>query len=119
MDPIKLTRRLIDIESISGNEGAVGAELYEELCRLGYNAHKMPVAHERFNVVAMPEEGKPDVVFSTHMDTVPPFIPSSEDHDNIYGRGSCDAKGHHRRASRRLPAPAQRRHVRGHALSGG
>jgi acetylornithine deacetylase len=93
MDPIKLTRRLIDIESISGNEGAVGAELYDELCRLGYNAHKMPVAHERFNVVAMPDEGKPDVVFSTHMDTVPPFIPSSEDHENIYGRGSCDAKG--------------------------
>jgi acetylornithine deacetylase len=93
MDPIKLTRRLIDIESISGNEGTVGAEIYDELCRLGYNAHKMPVAHERFNVVAMPDGGKPDVVFSTHMDTVPPFIPSSEDHENIYGRGSCDAKG--------------------------
>jgi acetylornithine deacetylase len=39
------------------------------------------------------DERKPDIVFSTHMDTVPPFIPSSEDHDNIYGRGSCDAKG--------------------------
>ena len=93
MDPIKLTRKLIDIESISGNEGAVGAELYEELCRLGYAAHKMPVAHERFNVVATIDERKPDIVFSTHMDTVPPFIPSSEDHDNVYGRGSCDAKG--------------------------
>jgi acetylornithine deacetylase len=93
MDPIKLTRKLIDIESISGNEGAVGAELYEELCRLGYAAHKMPVAHERFNVIATLDERKPDLVFSTHMDTVPPFIPSSEDHDNIYGRGSCDAKG--------------------------
>ena len=93
MDPIKLTRKLIDIESVSGNEGAVGAELYEELCRLGYAAHKMPVAHERFNVVATIDERKPDIVFSTHMDTVPPFIPSSEDHDNVYGRGSCDAKG--------------------------
>ncbi|MCU1334192.1 MAG: peptidase dimerization [Candidatus Angelobacter sp.] len=93
MDPIALTRRLIDIESISGNEGAVGAEIYEELCRLGYSAHKMPVAHERFNVVATIEDVKPDLVFSTHMDTVPPFISSSEDHDNIYGRGSCDAKG--------------------------
>jgi acetylornithine deacetylase len=93
MDPIKLTRRLIDIESISGNEGAVGAELYDELCRLGYTAHKMPVAHERFNVVATVDDQRPEVVFSTHMDTVPPFIPSSEDHDNIYGRGSCDAKG--------------------------
>src|SRR5712672_297118 len=93
MDPIHLTRRLIDIESISGNEGAVGAEIYEELCHLGYAAHKMPVAHERFNVVATIEDVKPDLVFSTHMDTVPPFISSSEDHDNIYGRGSCDAKG--------------------------
>ncbi|HEU4417219.1 MAG TPA: M20/M25/M40 family metallo-hydrolase [Candidatus Angelobacter sp.] len=88
-----MTRRLIDIESISGNEGAVGAELYEELSRLGYMTHKMPVAHERFNVVATLDERKPDIVFSTHMDTVPPFIRSSEDHDNIYGRGSCDAKG--------------------------
>lgn len=93
MDPIKLTRRLIDIESISGNEGAVGAELYDELCRLGYTAHKMPVAHERFNVLATIDDRPPQVVFSTHMDTVPPFIPSSEDHDNVYGRGSCDAKG--------------------------
>jgi len=33
------------------------------------------------------------VVFSTHVDTVPPFIPSSEDETHIYGRGSCDAKG--------------------------
>ncbi|HEY1938039.1 MAG TPA: M20/M25/M40 family metallo-hydrolase [Candidatus Angelobacter sp.] len=93
MDPIKLTRRLIDIESISGNEGEVGAELYDELCRLGYTAHKMPVAHERFNVVATVDERRPEIVFSTHMDTVPPFIASSEDHDNVYGRGSCDAKG--------------------------
>ncbi|HEY7402073.1 MAG TPA: M20/M25/M40 family metallo-hydrolase [Candidatus Angelobacter sp.] len=93
MDPIKLTRRLVDIESITGNEGAVGAELYEQLVRLGYTTHKMPVAHERFNVVATLNDVPPQVVFSTHMDTVPPFIHSSEDNDNIYGRGSCDAKG--------------------------
>jgi len=93
MDPVALTRRLVDIESISGNEGAVGAELYEVLSNMGYTTHKMPVAHERFNVVATIDGQKPELVFSTHMDTVPPFISSSEDHDNIYGRGSCDAKG--------------------------
>src|SRR5215472_82026 len=93
MDPLKLTRTLVDIESITGNEGAVGAELYEELIRLGYTTHKMPVEHERFNVVATLDDRPPQVVFSTHMDTVPPFITSSEDHDNIYGRGACDAKG--------------------------
>ena len=93
MDPLKLTRKLIDIESITGNEGAVGAELYDQLTRLGYTTHKMPVEHERFNVVATIDERPPQLVFSTHMDTVPPFISSSEDHENIYGRGSCDAKG--------------------------
>src|SRR5258708_3966044 len=93
MDPIKLTRKLVDIESTSGNEGAVGAELYDQLGRLGYTTHKMPVAHDRFSGMATWEGPPPQIVFSTHMDTVPPFIPSSEDHDNIYGRGSCDAKG--------------------------
>jgi acetylornithine deacetylase len=93
MDPLKLTRKLVDIDSTTGNEGAVGAEIYDELFRLGYTSHKMAVAHERFNVVATLDERPPQLVFSTHMDTVPPFIPSSEDHANIYGRGSCDAKG--------------------------
>lgn len=93
MDPVRLTRKLVDIESITGNEGAVGAELYDQLEQLDYTVHKMPVAHERFNVVATLDDRPPQIVFSTHMDTVPPFIPSSEDEANIYGRGSCDAKG--------------------------
>jgi acetylornithine deacetylase len=54
----------------------------------------MPVEGERFNVFARPAKiEQPALVFSTHIDTVPPFMPSSEDADNIYGRGSCDAKG--------------------------
>src|SRR5690348_16298631 len=93
LDPNKLTRKLVDIESISGNEGAVGAELYAQLCRLGYTTNKIPVAHERFNLIATLDDRPPHLVFSTHMDTVPLFIPSSEDAVNIYGRGSCDAKG--------------------------
>lgn len=93
MDPIRLTRQLVDIESISGNEAAVGAALYDELYKLGYIVHKMPVAHGRFNVQATVDGQRPEIVFSTHMDTVPPFIPSSEDAENIYGRGACDAKG--------------------------
>src|SRR5579863_1148321 len=94
MDAITLTRQLVDIESISGNEAAVGNYLYGELCRAGYQTLRMPVAGERFNVYATSrEKPQPDVVFSTHVDTVPPFIPSSEDTSRIYGRGSCDAKG--------------------------
>lgn len=94
MDAITLTRQLVDIESITGNEVAVGNYLYGELCRLGYQTCKMPVEGDRFNVYANShDQAGPSVVFSTHMDTVPPFIPSSEDADRIYGRGSCDAKG--------------------------
>jgi len=94
MDAITLTRQLVDIESISGNEAAVGNYLYGELCRVGYQSRKMKVDGDRFNVYAISaEQPYPEIVFSTHMDTVPPFIPSSEDTTRIYGRGSCDAKG--------------------------
>lgn len=94
MDAITLTRQLVDIESISGNEAAVGNYLYGELCRVGYETRRIPVEGERFNLYATaPEQANPEIVFSTHMDTVPPFIPSSEDAARIYGRGSCDAKG--------------------------
>lgn len=97
MDAVTLTRQLVDIESITGNEAAVGNYLYGELCRLGYHTMKMPVEGERFNLYATAEGASnadfPTVVFSTHMDTVPPFIASSEDETRIYGRGSCDAKG--------------------------
>ena len=94
MDAVAFTRQLVDIESITGNEAAVGDFLYRELCRLGYQAKKIEVEDNRFNVYApSPDNLHPVVSFSTHMDTVPPFIPSSEDVARIYGRGSCDAKG--------------------------
>lgn len=94
MDAVTLTRQLVDIESITGNEAAVANYLFGELCRIGYQTRKMPVEGSRFNVYATsPDHPDPAVVLSTHMDTVPPFISSSEDAENIYGRGSCDAKG--------------------------
>jgi acetylornithine deacetylase len=94
MDLFALTRKLIDIESITGNETAVGETLAGELQQLGYDVERMLVEGSRFNVWATsPGEPKPAVVLSTHMDVVPPFIPSSETSDRIYGRGSCDAKG--------------------------
>lgn len=94
MDAVTLTRQLIDIESVSGNEAAIGNYLYGELCRLGYQTRRIAVEGNRFDLFATwPQHSNPTVVFSTHMDTVPPFIPSSEDAEKIYGRGSCDAKG--------------------------
>src|SRR6202142_107752 len=94
MDVVALTRQLVDIESITGNEALVGDAIHDELRSLGYQANKVPVEANRCNVYATsPEQPRPTIVFSTHMDTVPPFIPSSEDATRVYGRVSCDAKG--------------------------
>ena len=94
MDAVALTRQLVDIESITGNEGPVGDFLCGELLRRGFQAEKIPVEGTRCNLFATSlEQVRPAVVFSTHMDTVPPFIASAEDATRVYGRGSCDAKG--------------------------
>ncbi len=94
MDLVRFTRQLVDIESITGNEKKVGDFLYAELQRMGFTVSQMPVEGERRNIWAVsPGHTRPEIVLSTHMDTVPPFIPSSEDETRVYGRGSCDAKG--------------------------
>ncbi len=93
-DLFQLTRALVDIESITPNESAAGDFLSGELQSRSFEARKMQVEGKRENVVAFsPRNSRPDIFFSTHMDTVPPFISSSEDASNIYGRGACDAKG--------------------------
>src|ERR1700685_120676 len=95
MQLFELTRRLIDIESITPNERAVGEFLWEELNgmarQFGGRAEQMPVEEGRNNIFV--QFGEPAVVLSTHTDTVPPFIPSREDEDHIWGRGACDTKG--------------------------
>ena len=100
LDPLELTRRLIEIESITYNEAAVGAYLHGLLEERGFLVERTAVPQppnsrstgERFNLFA--GIGKPpDVVLSTHMDTVPPYVPFQEDDLYLYGRGSCDAKG--------------------------
>jgi len=94
IDVVALTRNLVDIESITGNEGSVGHFLVKQLSGFDYDVQHTPVEAERANVYATSTQNpNPEIVFSTHMDTVPPYIPSSEDESRIYGRGSCDAKG--------------------------
>lgn len=92
MDLFALTRRLIDIPSITGDEEEIGHFLRSYLKELGYKVERQKVAGERCNIIAT--TGQPArVVLSTHMDTVPPHITSSEDAEHIHGRGACDAKG--------------------------
>jgi acetylornithine deacetylase len=95
MDVFELTRALVDIESITENEERMGARVFAQVSELaaqyGGNAALMPVEPKRNNVLAW--WGEPVVTLSTHMDTVPPFFPSREDDEHIWGRGACDTKG--------------------------
>ncbi len=101
LDPIQLTRELVSIESTTYHEGTAGNFLAAFLAGRGWNVEKTPVpqpaesstAGERWNVYAGREAETPDLVFSTHIDTVPPHIPFSEDNEFMYGRGVSDAKG--------------------------
>src|SRR5438034_10536632 len=92
IDVLRLTRELIDVPSVTGEEFEIGNSLGELLNRLGYHVELQDIAGERANIIAT-TGARPRVVLSTHMDTVPPFIASREDDEFIYGRGACDAKG--------------------------
>ncbi|HZS55216.1 MAG TPA: M20/M25/M40 family metallo-hydrolase [Bryobacteraceae bacterium] len=95
MHVFELTRRMVDIESITPNERAIGDFLFDYLNdlarRFDGRIERMHVEKGRDNIFV--RFGNPVVVLSTHMDTVPPFIPSREDDSFIWGRGACDTKG--------------------------
>ena len=100
IDPIGLTRQLCQIESTTYHEGPVGDFLAEFLANRGWAVEKSAVEQPldgatgpRWNVYAGIPGQNPELVFSTHMDTVPPYIPFSEDGEFMYGRGVSDAKG--------------------------
>jgi len=92
MNLFELTKQLMSIPSVSGEEEAVGFWLRDYLVSLGWNVELQAVADGQNNVIATLNDN-PRIWLSTHMDTVPPFIEPSEDDEKIYGRGVCDAKG--------------------------
>ena len=97
MNPLDLTRKLVEAQSPTGAEGPAVNLMHQELEALGWHVIRQQVTPGRDNLYALPTphapRPTPDVVFSTHLDCVPPYIPFREDHDNLYGRGTCDAKG--------------------------
>jgi acetylornithine deacetylase len=106
IDPIQFTKQLVDIDSTTYREGTCGEFLAQFLAGEGWAVEQQPVPQPdpartpgssdglRFNVYAAMKGVTPEVIFSTHFDTVPPFLgPCRDDGDFLYGRGVCDAKG--------------------------
>jgi len=96
INPLNLTRRLVEAESPTGAEGPAVYVMEQELQSLGWHVTRQEVTPGRDNLYALPSRRAaepPSIVFSTHLDCVPPYIPFREDDDNLYGRGTCDAKG--------------------------
>jgi len=92
IDPVGLTRSLVDIDSTTGREGEVAAWLAGLLRDGGYQVTEQPVTAGRFNLYAHLGT-PPQIVLSTHFDCVPPFFPSRVERGLVFGRGACDAKG--------------------------
>ena len=91
MDALELTRALVALDTPTGAEGPATDLLESALRVAGYHVTRQRVTAGRDNLLAYYEA--PELVFSTHVDTVPPYLPLSEDEQAIRGRGSCDAKG--------------------------
>ena len=93
MDPIELTRELVALDTPTGKEWPATTLLHSVLREAGYRVIRQPVegGEGRENLYAYREP--PALVFSTHVDCVPPWIPCRDDGPRLYGRGVCDAKG--------------------------
>jgi succinyl-diaminopimelate desuccinylase len=87
----ELTAQLVDIPSVSGNEGPLAAAVERALAGLP----QLAVQRDGNAVVARTEFGLPErVLLAGHLDTVPVHgnLPSRLDDGLLYGCGSCDMK---------------------------
>ena len=90
-DVVSLAAELLEIQSTTGSEGPVVDFVSRWLIARGWNVSLQEVTRGRSNIWASRSGG--GVTFSTHLDTVPPFVPPRLEGSKLYGRGSSDAKG--------------------------
>ena len=86
---MKLFEQILSIDSTSGKERELGLFLAHKL-----QAEKVELLEVGDGTVNLfLSWGEPKLVFCTHLDTVPPYIPPRIEQDKVWGRGACDAKG--------------------------
>lgn len=91
---LNLHRELVERPSITGSEHNISHYLDRYLRAQGFNMELQPVLDGRENVLAyIGQRRQTRILITSHLDTVPPFIPYERRGDQIWGRGSADAKG--------------------------
>lgn len=91
-DIVDLTAALVDIESVSGDEGRIADAVERALKPLS----RLDVWRHGNTIVARTERGRPErVIVAGHLDTVPvnANLPARNDGERLHGLGSCDMKG--------------------------
>ena len=90
-DVVSLAAELLSIQSTTGSEGSIVDFVSRWLVGRGWNVTLQEVSRGRANIWASRSGG--GVTFSTHLDTVPPYVPPRLEGSRLFGRGSSDAKG--------------------------
>jgi acetylornithine deacetylase len=91
-DVVELAARLMEIDSTSGRETDLVDWLANYLAGNDWAVRRIAVTPGRDDLLAS-NAGRAHVTLSTHLDTVPPFIPPRLLGQRLCGRGACDAKG--------------------------
>ena len=92
-DVVSLAAELLAIQSTTGNETAVVDYVSRWLVARGWNVTLQEVSRGRANIWGSRSSSAKGVTFSTHLDTVPPFVPPRLEGTRLFGRGASDAKG--------------------------
>ncbi|MFL5601054.1 MAG: M20/M25/M40 family metallo-hydrolase [Gemmatimonadaceae bacterium] len=92
-DVVSLAAELVAIQSTTGNEGAIVDFVSRWLVARGWNMTLQEVSRGRANIWGSRSGGDGGATFSTHLDTVPPFVPPRLEGTRLFGRGAADAKG--------------------------
>lgn len=91
---LQLHEILVKQPSISGSEAGISVFLQDYLQDKGFTVYTQNVEPGRDNIFAfLGESKKTRILVTSHIDTVPPFWPYARRGDEIWGRGTVDAKG--------------------------
>ena len=90
MGNVELLMQWLEIPSVTGDEQRFLETLEAHFGALGFQAKRQLLSPTRWNLLLT--RGSARVLYSTHVDTVPPHLPVRREGDTIFGRGACDTK---------------------------